>query len=73
MMIFAYVWYKNEYIDEKSNNYENPINFVFLQQDCKVSMTILFYIWQSWYDMHNVTNVSFYVTFLKNFIIKNNA
>lgn len=30
------------------------VEFVFLQQDCKISM-IIFYIWQLLYDMHNVT------------------
>lgn len=31
--IYAYVWYKSEYINEKPNNFKNSVEFDFLQQN----------------------------------------
>ena len=31
--VFAYAWYKSGYIIEKPNQFENPVDFAFSQQD----------------------------------------
>lgn len=31
--VFAYAWYKSGYVDERPNEFENPVSFAFTQQD----------------------------------------